>query len=72
LIVPDFIGMEPDEAVKSLEAQLPHFTYCFRTYAPPAERKDRDADVVYRIIRQKLISDNRLEFIISPFYAMIE
>ena len=34
MIVPDFIGMEPDEAVKSLEAQLPHFTYCFRTYAP--------------------------------------
>lgn len=72
MILPDFIGMDPDEAKKTLKDRYPHISYQIHTYSSPRERKVQDASVAYRIVRQKQIGDSQLEIIISPFYLMNE
>ncbi len=72
MIIPDFIGMDPDEAEKVLKVRYPYISYYIHTYSSPRERKVQDTSVAYRIVRQKLIGDNQLELIISPFFLMNE
>lgn len=72
MILPDFIGMDPDVTEKILKDRYPHISYHIQTYFSPWERKSQDASVTYRIVRQKLLGDNQLNLIISPFYLMNE
>ena len=65
--MPNFIGMDPDEVKKTLRIRYPSISYHIYTYSSPRDGKVQDASVLYRIVRQKQIGDNQLEFIISPF-----
>jgi len=66
--LPDFTGMDPEEIKGILKADYPNIEYSFITYFSPKDRRENtNAAVAYRIVRQKVIGDNRLEFTISPF-----
>lgn len=73
MIIPDFTGMAPEKANKHLSDDYPHISCQFIMYTRPDTKKAGEtAGMRYRIIRQKFVEENQLEFIISSFYDPIE
>ena len=65
-MIPDFIGLTPDEAIRIIESKHPNVSCNICIYSPP-QREGQNVEVVFRIIRQRQTGVNQLEFIISPF-----
>lgn len=68
MIIPDLIGMTPNEARQVLAEGFPQVKYRFQTYLSPKKRNREGTEkVAYLVIRQIAMGANVLELTISPF-----
>ncbi|NLB42055.1 MAG: hypothetical protein GX815_07285 [Clostridiales bacterium] len=73
MINPDLVGLTPKEARQVLAQRFPEIKYRCKTFhSPQLRNREGTSKVAYLVIRQKIIGENTLQLIISPFSMVNE